>query len=108
MHFCPILICSAFLPEIATTLLRHLADTREGVRNKDAAGLAARMGEAGWCWAPSVLAALGDPKAAPAANAYKVWRRLPEWEEAAPPPPATAFPVEPAEARRGLWRKQDD
>src|SRR5690606_25811622 len=53
---------AALLTEIATHLLRHLADTRESPRNRDAAGLAARMGEAGWSWAPSVLAALGDPK----------------------------------------------
>jgi ATP-dependent DNA helicase DinG len=93
---------AALLPEIATSLLRHLADTRTLPRNRDAAGLAARMGEAGWPWAPSVLAALGEPQAKPDARAYKVWRRLPEWEEGAPPPPPSAFPVEPAEARRRL------
>lgn len=93
---------AALLPEIATHLLRHLAETREAPRNRDAAGLAARMGEVGWAWAPSVLAALGDPAAKPMPNAYKVWRRLPEWEDTAPPPPAASFAVEPAEARRRL------
>ena len=93
---------AALLPEIATHLLRHLADTRESPRNRDAAGLAARMGEAGWPWARPVLAALGEPAAKPDARAYKVWRRLPEWEENAPPPPPASFPVEPAEARRRL------
>lgn len=93
---------AALLTEIATHLLRHLADTRESPRNRDAAGLAARMGEAGWSWAPSVLAALGDPKAKADARAYKVWRRLPEWEDNAPPPPPASFPVEPVEARRRL------
>ena len=93
---------AALLPRIATDLLRHLADTRDAARNRDAAGLAARMGEAGWAWAPSVLAALGEPGAKPTAHAYKVWRRLPEWEDAAPAPPAASFPVEPAEARRRL------
>ncbi|MBR0679700.1 ATP-dependent DNA helicase [Roseomonas eburnea] len=93
---------AALLPEIATHLLRHLAEGRDIARNRDAAGLAARMGEAGWSWAPSVLAALGEPTAKPSAHAYKVWRRLPEWEEAAPPPPPASFAVEPAEARRRL------
>ena len=93
---------AALLPEIATHLLRHLADTRESPRNRDAAGLAARMGEAGWPWSRPVLAALGEPAAKPDARAYKVWRRLPEWEENAPPPPPASFPVEPAEARRRL------
>ncbi len=93
---------AALLTRIATDLLRHLADTREAQINRDAAGLAARMGEAGWAWAPSVLAALGDPTAKPMPNAYKVWRRLPEWEDTAPAPPAASFGVEPAEARRRL------
>lgn len=92
----------ALLPGIATHLLRHLADTREAPRNRDAAALAARMGEAGWPWAPAVLAALGEPKAKPDTRAYKVWRHLPEWEDNAPPTPPAAFPVEPAEARRRL------
>jgi len=92
----------ALLPEIAAQLLRHLADTRDHPRNRDAAALAARMGESGWPWTPSVLAALGEPKAKPDARAYKVWRRLPEWEDSAPPTPPAAFPVEPAEARRRL------
>ena len=35
---------AAQLPEIATHLLRHLADTRDAPRNRDAAGLAARWG----------------------------------------------------------------
>ncbi|CAH0257956.1 ATP-dependent DNA helicase [Roseomonas sp. CECT 9278] len=93
---------AALLPDMATALLRHLADTRDHPRNRDSAGLAALMGQAGWAWAPSVLAALGDPKARPDARAAKIWRRLPEWEEAAPPTPPLSFAVEPAEARRRL------
>jgi len=92
----------ALLPEIATRLLRHLAETAQDPRNRDAAALAACMGQAGWPWAPAVLAALGAPAARPDARAYKVWRRLPEWEEAAPPAPPASLPVLPAEARRRL------
>ena len=32
----------------------------------------------------------------------RVWKRLPEWEEAAPPPPPGSLPVTPAEARTRL------
>ncbi len=90
------------LPEIARTLLARLAAGRDTPMNKDAAGLAARMGQAGWGWAPFVLAALGDPRATPDANTLRVWKRLAEWEEEAPPPPPGALPVAPHEARMRL------
>ena len=60
------------------------------------------MRESGWGWAPIVLAALSQPAAAAAPGALAVWRRLPEWEEEAPPPQAASFPVPPADARRRL------
>ena len=48
------------------------------------------MGQAGWGWAPFVAAALGRPDAAPSSEALRVWKRLPEWEDAAPPPPPSS------------------
>ena len=94
---------AALLPELATALLRHLAMTRGAVLNRDAGALAARMAEAAdWAWTPAILAALGQEKARPAADALKVWRRLPDWEDTAPPPPAASLPVAPAEARTRL------
>ena len=94
---------AALLPEIATTLLRHLAAGRNAPLNRDAASLAAKLGaESGWPWAESVLAALGQPEAKPSLDALKVWRRLPDWEDEAPPPPPAHHPVSPAEARRRL------
>ncbi len=94
----------ALLPDIAAALLRHLARARDLALNKEAAGLAARMGQAGWPWARLVISALGQPKAKPTADALKVWRRLPEWEDQAPPPPPGCLPVEAAEARTRLAR----
>jgi ATP-dependent DNA helicase DinG len=94
---------AALLPELATGLLRHLAAGRATPLNRDAAMLAARLGaELNWPWAPSVLAALGQPDARPSLDPLKVWRRLPDWEEEAPPPPPAHQPVSPAEARRRL------
>ena len=95
---------AALLPALAATLLRRLAAGRDLALNRDAAGLAAKLGQGGtaWPWAPHVLAALGQPQAAPAADALKVWRRLPEWEEAPPPPPPSSHPVGEAEARTRL------
>ncbi len=95
---------AASLPDIAAALLGYLAAGRDLSRNKDAAGLAAHMGQAGWPWAALVLAALGKPKAKPSADALRVWRRLPEWEEQAPPPPPGALPVGANEARTRLAR----
>lgn len=87
------------LPAIMETLLAHLAEGRELPANRDAAGLAARMGQSGWLWARYVAAALGAPTAKPDPAALRVWRRLPEWEETAPPPLPSAHPVAPGEAR---------
>ncbi len=95
---------AAILPEIAETLLRHLAQAASVALNRHAAGLAALMGRAGWPWARAVLAALGDPAAQPSNEAMRVWLRLPECEEQAPPPPPGSLPVAPAEARTRLAR----
>ena len=93
---------AAALPEMALALLRHLGAGKLLAINRDAAGLAAQMGVGGWGWAPFVTAALGRPDAPPSAEALKVWKRLPEWEDAAPLPAPSSFPVSEAEARARL------
>ena len=90
------------LGDIAMALLAHLAAGRELPLNRDAAGLAARMGEVGWDWAGSVMAALGRPRAMAAAVGLQVWKRLPEWEEGGAVPAPSAHPVSGAEARARL------
>lgn len=95
---------AAMLPEIAGALLDRLADEAGGRLNKDAAGLAAAMGRAGWPWARAVLTALGQPAARPSTEALRVWTKLPEWEEEAPLPPPSSHPVLPVEARTRLAR----
>ncbi len=90
------------LPEMAALLLTRLASAKSTPANRDAPGLAARMGAAGWLWAPYVLAALGQPDARPDAMAMRLWKRLPKWEEVAPRPPPSSFPITSAEARTRL------
>ena len=90
------------LPDLARTLLVRLAAGREAPLNRDAAALAARMGRAHWGWAPIIADALGGWTEAPDGAALRVWRRLPEWEDTAPPPPPAAHPVAPQEARARL------
>ncbi|HJS87805.1 MAG TPA: ATP-dependent DNA helicase [Acetobacteraceae bacterium] len=93
---------AALLSDLAALLLRRLAEGRGLPLNRGAAGLAARMGRAGWGWAPFVMDALGEPDAAASREAMKIWKRLPEWEETAPPPPPAAHSVTEAEARGRL------
>ncbi len=90
------------LADIARALLAYLSAGRLLPANRDAPALAARMGQAGWAWAPFVLEALGQKDAAASIDAMRVWKRLPEWEEEAPPPPPSALSVSAIEARTRL------
>ncbi|SDB72072.1 ATP-dependent DNA helicase [Belnapia rosea] len=94
---------AAQLPEMATILLRHLAAGRHLPLNRDAAILTAHLRKvAGWSWADSVLAALGADAEKPSLDPYKVWRRLPDWEDPGPAQPPGSFDVSPGEARTRL------
>ncbi|HTZ69042.1 MAG TPA: ATP-dependent DNA helicase, partial [Acetobacteraceae bacterium] len=77
---------AAILPDIAATLLHRMHAAGAVPLNAQAAGIADRMGRAGWHWAPAIRAALPpptlSPDAAPGLEGFKPWRRLPEWEEA--------------------------
>lgn len=90
------------LPEMAQTLLNRLRAGKNTPANRDAPGLAARMGAHGWGWASYVLAALDATDARPDGMAMRLWKRLPKWEEVAPRPPPTNFPISSAEARSRL------
>jgi ATP-dependent DNA helicase DinG len=91
---------AAALPDIVAALLHRLRTSAAVPLNQFAAGVADRMGRAGWLWAPAIRAAL--PQAAPGLDGFRPWRRLPEWEEAPPLPPPSSHPVGPAEARARL------
>jgi ATP-dependent DNA helicase DinG len=96
------------LVRAAQALLQSLSRSDE----RDARSVAWAMAQGGWAWGPSVLAALGeepegDPSRSPVAG-LDVWRRLPEWSEHAPPPPAASFAVEPEEARSRLNQLLDE
>ncbi|CAA6604329.1 DinG family ATP-dependent helicase YoaA [Rhodospirillaceae bacterium LM-1] len=93
------------LPEIATRLLselRQLSPRAHAV----ALGCAVAMTKGGWPWGPSVLAALGHegdlPHRANTLAGLKVWERLGEWSEHAPPPPPGSMPVDAEAARKRL------
>lgn len=93
---------AVLLADLAASMLNHLRQARDTLLNRDAAGLAAYMGKAGWGWAPYVNAALGRDAATASTEPLKVWKRLPEWEDAAPLPPPSSYPVTESEARTRL------
>jgi ATP-dependent DNA helicase DinG len=82
-----------------TALLRACAEHATAATDADdARAVAMAMAQGGWGWGPMVLAALGpDDKARPAADALKVWGRMPVWEDAAPPPPPKTVAVSAAD-----------
>ncbi len=90
------------LSDMALAMLSHLAAGRMLPAQRDAASVAARMGQSGWPWAPFVLAALGRPNEAPGADALRVWRSLAEWEDEAPATPPTSLAITSTEARTRL------
>src|SRR5262249_7404598 len=78
-------------------LLAELMATGDG----EAKSVAQQMAAAGWLWGDAALAALSQVQIEQPAG-LAAWRRLGEWSEYAPEPPAGHEPVEEAEARRRL------
>ncbi|HUD53328.1 ATP-dependent DNA helicase, partial [Parvibaculum sp.] len=93
------------LHEAAARLLSTLQSPHYPDRSA-AARIAWRMAEAGWAWAPGVLAALGDVIAREGkprpGRGFDVWNDLAEWEERAPRGAPGQLPVSEAEARARL------
>lgn len=87
-----------------TTAARALLQQLQAETDPEVRALAELADRAGWGWGPAVLAALppADPGAPSRAAGLRVWQRLAEWQERAPPPPPGNAPVSPEEARRRL------
>ena len=98
---------AALLPTLAGMLLRRAASLTHTPSGADMPGLAVLLGRAGWGWSAPLRAALGvgtrlPPEAMQPAQAIRVWRRLPKWEETAPRPPPGNAEVTPGQARARL------
>jgi ATP-dependent DNA helicase DinG len=89
------------LYEVVTLLLQGLTKLPTDER-KRAARIAMTMGQAGWNWAPSVLAALGVEENIGPLGGLDVWKALPDWPDFAPDPPPDDEPVSEIEARNRL------
>src|SRR5258708_14648427 len=95
---------SASLGRLAEALLAEIASAQDP--DPDLLPTARAMTRGGWLWGPAVLAALGDDPQAfeqhRSTASLEPWRRLAEWAEHAPEPPAGSQPVDPAAARARL------
>ncbi|UUX51340.1 ATP-dependent DNA helicase [Nisaea acidiphila] len=91
------------LRDAAAALLGELS---ERSRDPSARPIAETMRNCGWAWGETVLYALGaselPPPGAVRPSGLQVWRRLEEWSEHAPEPPAGNKPVTEEEARGRL------
>jgi len=91
-------------------LLRHLVNLPaiESRHRLALVGLAHAMNAGGWPWAVPVLAALGEnlsvdtPHSHAMRRAFRVWDRLPDWEDRGFDAKPGDAPVSPAEARTRL------
>jgi ATP-dependent DNA helicase DinG len=79
-----------------------LGDLRAQSPDPELRAIAVAMARAGWGWGEAVLAAVPEALARATPSGLAVWRKLPEWAEQAPPPPAGNVPVEESEARERL------
>jgi ATP-dependent DNA helicase DinG len=88
---------AVLLQQSAAHLLREAAGL-----GRDAAEIIRAMARAGWAWGPPLLRIVGEPEGRARLGGLDVWARLPEWSEAAPPPPPGQASVSPLEARERL------
>ncbi len=98
---------ASLLPELAAMLLERAAQLAHTPSGAEMAALAVGMRRAGWSWGATLCDRLGigtmlPPEAMQPADALRVWRRLPKWEETAPRPAPAQHAVAPAEARARL------
>ncbi|MFC4272398.1 ATP-dependent DNA helicase [Sneathiella chungangensis] len=87
--------------EATNSILKFLTGLN-GKNRKEASAIAMTMGQAGWNWAPAVLAALGLPESRDRYGGLDAWRALPEWPDYAPEPPPDDIAVSEFEARERL------
>ena len=101
------------LHTLLSQILADLETLSNGPQAEFLNALTIRLGQAEWPWASTVAECirlnsrltssgkLPDDAMQPA-DALRIWHKLPKWEEAAPRPPASAYPITAAEARTRL------
>ncbi len=101
------------LPGLLASLLNDLRQRNTGDEAEQLAAFCLRMAQAGWPWAGTVAETLElqnrlTPRgtlpedAMQPADALRVWRTLPKWEENAPRPPPASHAITPLEVRARL------
>ncbi|MFT9068356.1 MAG: ATP-dependent DNA helicase [Acetobacter syzygii] len=101
------------LPELLSILLAELARQARSGQIELLSALTVRLGQAGWLWTGTVAETIDLParltnqgklpdEVTQPADALRVWRHLPKWEDSAQRPPPASHPISPAEARERL------
>ncbi|MGG6429312.1 ATP-dependent DNA helicase [Acetobacter ghanensis] len=101
------------LPSLLSIMLGDLARQAKAGQIELLAAFTVRLGQAGWMWSGTVAETIDlhsrlnshgklAEEATQPADALRVWRYLPKWEEAAQRPPPSSHPISPAEARERL------
>ncbi|MFT8655892.1 MAG: ATP-dependent DNA helicase [Acetobacter papayae] len=101
------------LPGLLASLLNDLRQRNTGDEAEQLAAFCLRMAQAGWPWAGTVAETLElqnrltprgtlPEEAMQPADALRVWRTLPKWEENAPRPPPASHAITPLEVRARL------
>ncbi|OUJ00370.1 ATP-dependent DNA helicase [Acetobacter sp. DsW_54] len=101
------------LPNLLSILLGELARQARSGQIELLAAFTVRLGQAGWIWTGTVAETIDlhsrltnngrlAEEATQPADALRVWRHLPKWEENAQRPPPASHPISPAEARERL------
>ncbi|HEX5453234.1 MAG TPA: ATP-dependent DNA helicase [Stellaceae bacterium] len=86
------------------TAARALLQELQADGDPETRAVAEAAARAGWSWGAAIVAALpaGEPQSSRRAAGLRVWQRLAEWQERAPPPPPGNEAVAPDEARSRL------
>ncbi|QDH17589.1 ATP-dependent DNA helicase [Swingsia samuiensis] len=98
-------ITADFLPTLCEALLSELNTKKDAPEGNHLRSLLLPLQRSGWVWSDIISDVIGPPSTQGASHSYeslRIWKRLPRWEEEAPRPAPSSYPVSPIKARERL------